>query len=413
MSGPKPIASLLRLAIGRKQLSLSLRPPQRCSSICHSSRRALQTLSTSPRVPDFAFAFDIDGVLVRSSDPLPRAHKTLSYLQSQCIPFILLTNGGGKHESERVEELSNKLEVLLDTTMFVQSHTPFADMDEYKEKTVLVMGGDQDNCRRVAEKYGFQTVVTPGDILTAHPEIWPFSSQFLPVYAPFSRPLPQSINPTDPAQSLRIDAVFVYNDPRDWGLDITILKDLLLSRAGIFGTLSPKNNDPKLPNHGYQQDGQPPVFFSNPDLVWAAKYHLPRLGQGGFREAFEGVWAALTGGSRAGVEFQKTVIGKPFRQTYEFAEKRLVAHRKDLFGGQDAGALRKVYMVGDNPESDIRGGNSYESPLGTDWASILVRTGVHVEGQTPAWKPNKEVGDVWDAVKWAVEDSKWDGGLKG
>jgi HAD superfamily hydrolase (TIGR01456 family) len=261
-------------------------------------------------------------------------------------------------------------------------------------------------------RYGFQTVVTPGDILTAHPEVWPFSQQFLPFYGPISRPLPTPIHATDPTKSLRIDAVFVYNDPRDWGLDITILKDLLLSHAGILGTLSPKNNNPALPNRGFQQDNQPPVFFSNPDLVWAAKYHLPRLGQGGFREAFEGVWAAITGGPRAGVEFQKTVIGKPFRQMYEFAEKRLVGHRKDLVGETKVGALRKVYMVGDNPESDIRGGNTYQSPLGTEWASILVRTGVHVEGQTPAYRPSMEVDDVWDAVKWAIEDSNWDGGVE-
>jgi hypothetical protein len=35
--------------------------------------------------------------------------------------------------------------------MFVQSHTPFADLDEYKDKTVLVVGGDGDSCRAVAE----------------------------------------------------------------------------------------------------------------------------------------------------------------------------------------------------------------------------------------------------------------------
>lgn len=93
----------------------------------------------------------VDGVLVRSNDPLPRAKEALSYLQSRRIPFILLTNGGGKYETERVHELSGKLEVPLDTSMFVQSHTPFALFNQYKEKTVLVVGGDGDKCRSVAE----------------------------------------------------------------------------------------------------------------------------------------------------------------------------------------------------------------------------------------------------------------------
>ncbi|KAF2867140.1 cat eye syndrome critical region protein 5 precursor [Massariosphaeria phaeospora] len=375
------------------------------------TRRLLQ-IDASPRarVPEFAFAFDIDGVLVRSSDPLPRAHKALSYLQSQRIPFVFLTNGGGKHESERVEELSAKLDVPIATSMFVQSHTPFADMDEFKHKTVMVVGGDADKCRVVAERYGYTTVVTPGDILTAYPTVWPFSNHLLQNYVAFSRPLPAPIDPASPSTSLKIDAVLVFNDPRDWGLDTQIIKDVLLSRNGILGTLSPKNGDPSLPNNGYQQDGQPPLYFSNPDLLWAAKYHLPRLGQGGFRAALEGVWTALTGGAKQNVELQKIVMGKPHQPTYEFAEKRLIAHRREILGQRQEGALaplKRVYMVGDNPESDILGGNSYRSPHGTDWASILVQTGVYVEGTTPAHVPRKIVGDVWDAVSWAVAQEKW------
>lgn len=367
-------------------------------------------LSAAPsRIPKFAFAFDIDGVLVRSNDPLPRAHKALSYLQSHRIPFILLTNGGGKHESERVADLSQKLQVPVDTSMFVQSHTPFADMDEYKNKTVMVVGGDEDKCRLVAERYGYKTVVTPGDILTACPAVWPFSQQLIPYYKTFSRPLPAPIDPTSPSTSLKIDAVFVYNDPRDWGLDTQIIEDVLLSKQGILGTLSEKNGKAAFPNKGYQQDGQPPLYFSNPDLLWAAKYHLPRLGQGGFREALEGVWAALTGGEKNGVELKKIIVGKPHKLTYQFAEKRLIAHRKKLLHEYDGklGDLERVYMVGDNPESDILGGNSYKSPYKTDWVSVLVQTGVYVKGTVPAHKPRMVVGDVYDAVQWAVSQEKW------
>ena len=52
-----------------------------------------------------------------------------------------------------MDDLVNKLQVPLDTSMFVQSHTPFADLEEYKNKTILVMGGDEDKCRFVAEQY--------------------------------------------------------------------------------------------------------------------------------------------------------------------------------------------------------------------------------------------------------------------
>jgi ribonucleotide monophosphatase NagD (HAD superfamily) len=53
-----------------------------------------------------------------------------------------------------VADLSSKLGVTIDSSMFVQSHTPFADMDQYKDKTVMVVGGETDKCRTVAEAYG-------------------------------------------------------------------------------------------------------------------------------------------------------------------------------------------------------------------------------------------------------------------
>lgn len=178
-----------------------------------------------------------------------------------------------------------------------------------------------------------------------------------------------------------------------------------------MGTYSEKNGNENLPNKGYLQDGQPPIYFSNPDLLWAAAYHLPRLGQGGFREGLEGVWAAVTGGPAKGVELIKTVIGKPYEPTYAFAEKKLNDHRADLVElnksvSVPAKPLKTVYMIGDNPESDIRGANSYKSPLGTDWYSILVRSGVYAGGE-PAWKPRTIVDDVWHAVEFAAKNSSW------
>lgn len=68
----------------------------------------------------------------------------------------MLTNGGGKSEAARVEELAKRLEVPLNMDMFVQSHTPFVELvdgeEQYKDKCVLVTGGDGDACRKVAEE---------------------------------------------------------------------------------------------------------------------------------------------------------------------------------------------------------------------------------------------------------------------
>lgn len=194
----------------------------------------------------------------------------------------------------------------------------------------------------------------------------------------------------------------VFNDPRDWALDTQLVLDLLFSIRGHLGTLSSKNGDSKLPNRGYQQDGQPELYFSNPDIFWAASYHLPRLGQGGFQAALEGVFNAVTGGPGNGVRLRKKLFGKPTQGTFEFAENRLRQHRMFLQGADDAPKLRSVYMVGDNPESDIRGANDYKSPTGAGWDSILVRSGVY-RGGIPAYEPKVIVQDVWDAVRYGLQ----------
>lgn len=348
-------------------------------------------------------SISIDGVLVRTSKPIPAAQKALPRLQKERIPFILVTNGGGKTEEQRAEDLQDKLGVPLDASMIVQSHTPFADMTDFHDKTVLIVGGDYDYCQLVAQKYGFKKAVTPVDILCAYPDIWPFGKQYLELYKKFAKPLPRPINLASLAESLKFDAIFVFNDSRDWGTDAAVILDLLLSKQGILGTLSTKNGDTRLPNNGYQQDSQPRLFYSNPDLWWAASWHQNRLGQGGFRNAFEGVWAAATNGAK----LETTLIGKPTQPTFEFAENRLRQSRKLLFGQKGLNdPLRRVYMVGDNPESDIRGANEYESPHGTEWTSILVKTGVYREGTEPSCQPDVIVRDVGEAIDWAIEDAR-------
>ncbi|KAI1276443.1 HAD-like domain-containing protein [Xylaria sp. FL0933] len=398
--------------------------------------------ATSRKAPRFAFAFDIDGVLLHVAKPIPGATETLQYLHNHDIPFILLTNGGGKHERERVEELSARLGVPLSTENFVQSHTPFQELvdrswghgsvDEgpvqnetlkgdakssgLADKNILITGSDPAKSRRIAEDYGFRSVITPADIAVAHPTIFPFDAQLKDRYGGAARPLP-SPNP-------KIDAIFVFNDPRDWAVDIQVIMDLLLSEKGVLGTYSPKNGrGTRHENYGWQSDGQPLLYFSNHDLFWSATYHLPRFGQGAFQAALAGIWRQITGGR---AELRRTTIGKPYPRTYEFAETVLAQWRAGLLEkrkGEHSASygrenehedtttlpLDRVYMIGDNPESDIRGANEYRSPHGTEWASILVRTGVWSKERDgePKYRPDAIVDDVKGAVKWALEREGW------
>jgi len=72
-------------------------------------------------VLDYAFAFDIDGVLMLGSNAIPAGTKALKLLNEKKIPYILLTNGGGKWEHDRVAELSDRLGVNVKSTLRVRN----------------------------------------------------------------------------------------------------------------------------------------------------------------------------------------------------------------------------------------------------------------------------------------------------
>lgn len=268
-----------------------------------------------------------------------------------------------------------------------------------------------------ANRYGFKNVVIPADILQAQPEIWPFDPLMEQVYKDTARPLPKPVwdGKMNIQDALKIDAIFVFNDPRDWALDSQIIMDLMMSDNGVLGSLSHKNGKPTPED--WRNHEQPGLYFSNPDVFWATTYHQPRLGQGAFQAALAGIWSKITGGD----VLRSKTIGKPFRETYEFAERVLNDHRREVLirGGHakdELPDLCHVYMVGDNPASDIRGANEFQSPRGTIWQSVLVRTGVWrpPPGETTGpveFEPKIIVDDVKAAVQWAMEQEGFGGHL--
>lgn len=254
-------------------------------------------------------------------------------------------------------------------------------------------------------------------MLAANPHLYPFAHLRESLHKDFS-PLPDGKSAaaiTDPysrdipANALKIDQILVWNDPRDWSLDIQVIHDLLVSHQGYLGTLSTRNGDSALTDRGWQQDGQPALWISNLDLVWRTEHPVNRFGTGAFLEALKGVWAAVTEGA-APLRYQ--ALGKPSRHTYAYAHDRLLhcdAHVPEAVrrGNGEKRPLRRVYMVGDNPESDIRGANEFAPADGTQWESILVRTGVFQPTKAepaPRYKPTVIVDDVVDAVVWALRN---------
>jgi HAD superfamily hydrolase (TIGR01456 family) len=242
-----------------------------------------------------------------------------------------------------------------------------------KYKTVLVVGGEGERCRDVAEGYGFKDVVTPGDIMKDNERTTPF------------RKLTDQESQHSRKRNfgeVEIEAIFVFADSRHWGDDQQIIIDLLTSKNGRLGTTSET------------YDEGPPIYFSHNDIIWSAEHEHTRLGMGALRTSLEAIYESITG-----KKLVSTAFGKPQLGTFQFATRLLQQWRKDTFRINKP--PETVYFVGDTPESDIRGTNEYnESSLSeNDWYSILVRTGVFREGTKPRFTPRATVDTVLDAVK--------------
>ncbi|KAH7888320.1 HAD hydrolase [Phlebopus sp. FC_14] len=320
-----------------------------------------------------AFAFDIDGVLIRGEKAIPAAKRALSILDGNNefrakIPYILLTNGGGVSETTRCHKLSQQLGVQIDPEQYIQAHTILKSVvHKYADLPVLVLGGRCDTLRKVAEGYGFKHVYNALDVLAWNPSVWPYHDLTVDERA--------SVKNTD-FSNVNIAAIFAFHDPRDWGLDIQVMCDVIQS-GGIIG-------GPYVPDHARKPVD---LVFCNPDLIWRSDFERPRLGQGAFKEAFQAVFKSLTG-----APYPRAQFGKPTEATYEFAEK-ILRHRLS-----SDHPTTSVYMVGDNPESDIAGANAAR------WKSILVRTGVYdPQRGPPTHRPTHEVEDVEQAVLWALK----------
>ncbi|WVQ68148.1 TIGR01456 family HAD hydrolase [Kwoniella botswanensis] len=356
-----------------------------------SCTRSLHSKST-PFPNKLAFAFDIDGVLKQGHhNVLPQAKRVLKLLSGEDgrlpkpIPFLLITNGGGVPDEERRAALSSELGIRLTENQLVQSHTPIKEyVDKYRDKPVLVLGGKGESCRRVAESYGLKHSYIPQDIIAWKPSIWD-RTELTDEERGFARPKDFSQIP--------FSAALMFHDSHDWGRDITLILDLMSSHRGIFGTRREGHDRADV-------KGDVELVFSNADVEWRSDWPIPRLGQGAFRLSLESIYKSTTG-----LELPYKQFGKPFKATYDFSELMLRRYLKEV--GRDPEGELNVYMVGDNPLSDIDGANRH------GWSSILVRTGVFhdTHGEVPSHKPTIIADDVEKGVEWAIQEELRRGNL--
>lgn len=420
-----------------KSSSLNLKKVDSLAKLSRNSsviRRKRRTVIDHPRVASYAFCFDIDGVILRGPETIPQAAQAMKLLNGENkynikVPSIFVTNGGGKPEKQRSDDLTARLGVTITPDQIIQGHTPMKDLVGVYEN-VLVVGGVGNVCRKVAESYGFKNVFTPLDVLKWNPAVSPYHD-LTEEETVCARDVDFSKTP--------IDAIMVFADSRNWAADQQIILELLLSKNGVMGT------ECKTYDQG------PEIYFAHSDFIWATNYKLLRYGMGALQVSIAALYREHTGH-----ELKVNRFGKPQKGTFKYANKVLASWRQgvldehlkklsvndpnageaDILITQDGeeiinpakldaamdssdeepqdddGVVGKkdqitlqlppastVYFVGDTPESDIRFANSHD----VSWHSILVKTGVYQEGTEPKYKPKHLCENVLEAVEYAIE----------
>lgn len=400
-------------------------------------RRKKKSVIDHPRVASYAFCFDIDGVILRGPNTIPEAAEAIRLLNGENkynikVPSIYVTNGGGKPELARAEDLSKRLGTTIRIDQIIQGHTPMRDLVPLY-KNVLVVGGVGNVCRNVAESYGFRNVYTPLDILKWNPAVSPYHDLTEEEIVACKENLDFN--------NIAIDAILVFADLRNWAADQQIILELLLSKNGVMGTESKT------------YDEGPEIYFAHLDFIWATNYKLSRYGMGALQVSIAALYREHTGH-----ELKVHRFGKPQVGTFKFANKVLSKWRQGMLDehlkkmsvndpnlgeadilvnddgeefinptkldagdylesddDEDIGKLGElslqekitlqmppastVYFVGDTPESDIRFANSHDD----SWFLILVKTGVYQDGTVPKYKPKHLCENVLEAVKFAIE----------
>jgi HAD superfamily hydrolase (TIGR01456 family) len=316
-----------------------------------------------------AIALDIDGVLYRSGHLFSRTTEAMKLLESSKIPFVFVTNGGGLTETEKSDELTHKIGITVRPEQIIMAHTPFSKIaEEHKDQRVLIIG--HEGCLKVARSYGFSKVASVRDIHEENPSIYPHRNPInLPSCAERGQP---------------IEAILIFHDCLDWGLEMQIIFDIIVGRQ----------HQPKADSSILESFKQiVPIYQSNADIVYASNHPFPRFTQGAFIEAFRSLFELYASGEKLFVN----TCGKPFKVQYDFATDLL--EKQAALIGQPA--ISRFYGVGDNPKSDIRGANN----AGDKWRSVLVRTGVFTGTDNDEEDPaDVVVEDILDAINYILAD---------
>lgn len=291
---------------------------------------------------------DIDGVLMRGSQPVQGAREALGRLPRE--HWVLVTNGGGvptRAKEESVEKVLGLTPGSLHGRL-VAAHDPIPSALRARglwNQRVLVLSKNNSLSRAVAHDWHLPNPLFLDTLEESSPWLWPLRDDGRPIVP-------------DPVP---VAAICVVATPEDWGMTLQLCCDLIRHGGLLY------------------HDGRPsqpsvPIFVSNPDFDYRARPPVMRMTTGAWLCALHALLAHYN------QTIEPILLGKPHRPIYDMALERLPEN------------LDTVYCIGDNPISDILGARNFPN-----WRSILVLTGV-AQADNPEIPAHHVCADIGSAV---------------
>lgn len=282
--------------------------------------------------PNFGICFDIDGVLARGSNPIPAAQAGFPKLIDDNgkfkYPVAFVTNALNLNQ-DKADQISSWFGIPISKEQMIQSPGPLECFEQYHDKFCMCVG--QGKMIEIAKELGFKHLCTVDDVAAARP--------LLDVVNHENR---KKIDPNFVNKEFQaIEAILLLGEPKHWESALQIIIDLLLTDG------RPDKEPDQSPSKHI------PVIACNMDLRFMERCHMPRFGHGTFLVCLEGLYKKITGNTL----HYSALTGKPSEITYRFAEHVLAREALKLGFGHP---LKTMYLIGDNPMSDIVGSNLYQ-----------------------------------------------------
>ncbi|CAD8052951.1 unnamed protein product [Paramecium primaurelia] len=307
-----------------------------------------------------AIVSDIDGVLVRGKSIIPNSdivikqllncHYTNGERHNIKIPFYLLTNGGGCTELDKANQLNKIMGSNFKRHHIFLNYTPLRPiMNEYQNKLILICGAGK--LTEIAKDCDLKYYYTIDEYSAIYDQVT-FKQYDAEIIRQYEADIKQ--RHMEQMKNKQIEAVFIVFDPIKWEESIQTISKLVKENKDI------------------------PIYVVNNDVTYADQFKLPRLAFGTFTNALISILK-----KEYNINPNIIYYGKPSLNTYKYVQTYI--HEKHENIGN-------IYMIGDNPTSDIRGANLI------GWPSFLVRTGVFRGGENDPKDPGKYVvKDLMDA----------------